>query len=71
MGCIHRWRDTALPGPKLTANELLKSIENAGNTGWWLKKEEFELALILIKENKIQFCKNCHFQAVKEIKNND
>jgi len=35
--CNHVWRDTPMPEPKQTVEELFESVKNAGIHGWWMR----------------------------------
>lgn len=57
--CNHTWRDTPLPTPKKSKQELLASVKAAGIHGWWLKGEEINYASELVNDGKIVYCKTC------------
>ena len=64
MNHNHVWRDTTLPTPKCSKEELMKSIHNAGDAGWWLKGVEAFFAVELAAEGRIELC--CDGKAAKE-----
>lgn len=52
----HVWRDTVMPTPKDSKEELLISIKNCGAKGFWLKGKEIAFGKELEKEGKVQLC---------------
>ena len=54
----HIWRDTVMPTPKPSKEELLVSIKNSGEKGFWLKDKEVDFGEELAKEGKIKLCCN-------------
>jgi hypothetical protein len=59
MSCNHVWRDTPLPTAKQSKTELLSSIIDSGNSGWWLHVGEEAFAEELLGEGLIRFCPDC------------
>ena len=54
----HVWRDTVLPTPKTSKEELLTSILKCGKTGFWLKGREITFGKELEREGKVELCCN-------------
>ena len=54
----HIWRDTVMPIPKASKEELLISIRNSGEKGFWLKGKEVDFGKELARESKIKLCCN-------------
>lgn len=61
----HVWRDTPMPTPKKSKEELFASIVNAGRKGFWLKDKEREFGIELEREGKVKLC--CGGKAAKVI----
>jgi len=57
--CNHRWRDTPLPTPKQSADDLLESVKQADIHGWWLKGIEFDFATELLDKGLVSLCEKC------------
>ena len=65
--CNHVWRDTPLPTPKKTKDDLYSSAKNVGTAGWWLNKIENDFALELVAEGKAAYCEICNRKAILAI----
>lgn len=52
----HIWRDTVMPAPKKSKEELLVSIKNSGKKGFWLKGKEIEFGETLEQEGYVKLC---------------
>ena len=59
MICNHVHRDTPLPTPKQTVEELFESVKNAGIHGWWLHGIEYDLATELLDKGLVRLCEGC------------
>ena len=57
--CNHVWRNTPLPTPKCSTEELLSAITESCIHGWWLKEEEVPFAKELASKGLIRFCVQC------------
>ena len=54
----HVWRDTTMPTPKESKEELLATIINCGERGFWLKGKEIEFGKELESEGYVRLCCN-------------
>lgn len=52
----HIWRDAIMPTPKTSKEELLISIKNSGNKGFWLKGKEIDFGKELELEGHVKLC---------------
>jgi len=52
----HIWRDTTMPTPKKSKEDLLASIKNSGKNGFWLKGIEIDFGKELEQEGYVALC---------------
>lgn len=52
----HVWRDTIMPTPKESKEELLISIKDSGKKGFWLKGREIGFGKELATEGLVKLC---------------
>lgn len=54
--CNHVWRDTTMPHPKTTTQELQASVDKSGAAGWWIHDGEESLADDLLRAGTVYIC---------------
>lgn len=62
----HVWRDTVMPTPKKTKEELYASIKDAGTRGFWLKGREVVFGNELEKEGRVRLCCNGNAATIRK-----